>query len=40
MEGVMATIVVVGIVGYVLDALLRLLQASLLRWSPVNGGSR
>jgi ABC-type nitrate/sulfonate/bicarbonate transport system permease component len=40
MEGVMAAIVVVGIVGYVLDALLRLLQASLLRWSPVNGGSR
>jgi ABC-type nitrate/sulfonate/bicarbonate transport system permease component len=40
MEGVMATIVVVGIAGYCLDALLRWLQASLLRWSPANGGAR
>jgi ABC-type nitrate/sulfonate/bicarbonate transport system permease component len=40
MEGVMATIVVIGIIGYLLDALLRLLQSSLLRWSPAHGGSR
>lgn len=40
MEGVMATIVVVGIIGYLLDAMLRLLQSSLLRWSPVHGGAR
>ncbi len=40
MEGVMATIVVVGIVGYCLDALLRSLQALLLRWSPATGGAR
>jgi len=40
MEGVMATIVVVGIIGYLLDALIRMLQSSLLRWSPAGGGSR
>jgi ABC-type nitrate/sulfonate/bicarbonate transport system permease component len=39
MEGVMATIVVVGVVGYLLDLALRLLQAVLLRWSPASGAS-
>ena len=40
MEGVMATIVVIGIIGYMLDALLRWLQSWALRWSPDHGGSR
>lgn len=37
MDGVMATIVVIGAVGWSLDALLRGLQASLLAWSPISG---
>jgi ABC-type nitrate/sulfonate/bicarbonate transport system permease component len=37
MDGVMATIVVIGAVGWLLDALLRGLQRRLLAWSPTTG---
>ncbi|OJY32374.1 MAG: hypothetical protein BGP06_10445 [Rhizobiales bacterium 65-9] len=37
MDGVMATIVVIGAVGWLLDALLRALQRRLLAWSPTTG---
>ena len=40
MDGVMAAIVVIGIIGYILDFALRALQASLLRWSPASGTAR
>jgi ABC-type nitrate/sulfonate/bicarbonate transport system permease component len=34
MEGVMATIVVIGVIGYLLDTALRALQGAVLRWMP------
>lgn len=34
MDGVMATIVAIGVIGWLLDALLRGLQSHLLAWSP------
>lgn len=40
MDGVMATIVVIGAIGWLLDAMLRALQAWLLEWSPTTGAPR
>jgi ABC-type nitrate/sulfonate/bicarbonate transport system permease component len=38
MDGVMATIVVIGVIGWILDAALFQLQSRLLHWSPPSGG--
>ena len=40
MDKVMATIVAIGVLGYVADAALRLLQARLLAWAPDAGGEQ
>jgi ABC-type nitrate/sulfonate/bicarbonate transport system permease component len=40
MDGVMATIVVIGAIGWLLDTMLRALQSWLLEWSPTTGAPR